>query len=183
MRCLSLVSFVWPWCVYVTQKITNSSPLSFNGKICYQANKYKKKPSNYTFLKLPKTCLPGKKNKKNKPHNVIVKQHCFKGSDMGSLRGHKQPGWVVQKLSTIQINLLRAPRCLDHPGVSGPEVRQGQPEADSELALSPVSPKVGCHLWLQFYVSLSVWCACLFGVAASRAEIVCHAFSAYLHLV
>lgn len=67
---------------------------------------------------------------------------------MCSLRGHQQPGWAVQKLSTIQINLLRAPHCLDHPGGSGPEVCQGQPEADSELALSPVFPKVGCLLFV-----------------------------------
>ena len=73
----------------------------------------------------------------------------------------------MHKLSTIQINLLRAPRCLDHPGGSGPEVRQGQPEADSELALSPVFlPK-----WVVFCVS-----DVRVGVAASRAEIVCHAF-------
>lgn len=92
----------------------------------------------------------------------------------------------MQKLSTIQINLLRAPHCLDHPGGSGPEVCQGQPEADSELALSPVfSPK-----WVVFCdfssasLSLSLYDvrACVV-VAASRAEIVCHAFYAYLDLV
>lgn len=82
----------------------------------------------------------------------------------------------MQKLSTIQINLLRAPRCLDHPGGCSLEVRQGQPEADSELALSPVFPQSGLCLWLHFYVSPAVWCACPCGVAAYRAEIVCHAF-------
>lgn len=47
---------------------------------------------------------------------------------------------MLQKLSTIQINLLSAPHRSDHPGVSGPEVCQGQSEADSEPALSPVPP-------------------------------------------
>lgn len=49
------------------------------------------------------------------PHNVIVKLLCFQGGDMCSQWGRGQPAWVLHQLSTIQINLLRAPRCFRPP--------------------------------------------------------------------
>lgn len=106
---------------------------------------------------------------KNNPTMPLSSSFAFK-----AVTCHVQPGWAVQKLSTkhpdksSQSSMHAA---SNHPG-SGPEVHQGQLEADSELARSPVFPKEGCLLCL-----LSVWCACLWSVAAaSRAEIVYHVF-------
>lgn len=79
---------------------------------------------------------------------------------MRSLWGHGQPGWVAQELSTIQINLLRAPRCSDHPGGPGPEVCQGQPEADFRTGPQPCFSQSGLSSVSSLLCVFPIWCVC-----------------------